>query len=146
MIKHNTCEIDGCNYRVWARNRCKFHDTKKPVPIPKMTEKKKAEITQDALYYKKAIGENIIKNGGKCRCDECGHEIKMPRGANCCHIVGKGADLTLYHHPLNHFVLGKGEIFGECNCAATFDDKGEKHTMKIYPRFLEIREKIKSGG
>lgn len=107
---------------------------KKPVDKEKLGERNE--------YYKRAIFANMKRNGGICRCDECGHEIRYPTGRNVAHIVGSGANETLYLIPENNFILGKGEMFRECNCLSVFDDQGKKHTMKIYPIYVERHERL----
>lgn len=108
--------------------------------IKKVSDKKKLEIKESGNYYKKAIGQNIIDNNGKCLCENCKQQIKVPTGRNCCHIIGKGADLTLYYHPLNNFILGKGEVFNECSCGWLFDESGKKDTLNIYAEYLHRKE------
>lgn len=88
-------------------------------------------------YYLKAIMANIERNG-KCVCDNCEQVIPHPIGRHVCHIVGAGGNKLLYLDPRNNFILGKG-FFGECNCGALFDDQGEKSTMRIYPKYVEVR-------
>lgn len=90
-------------------------------------------------YYLEAITDNIQRNG-ICRCDECNNPIRNARGSNVCHIVGAGANKLLYLDKRNNFILGKGQLFGQCDCGVKFDDRGMKETMNIYPRYLEIRE------
>ena len=107
-----------------------------------MTETKKSEIKESVNYYRQAIALNIIKNKSVCRCDECGSPIKHPTGRNVCHIIGSGANKELYLDKRNNFILGKGEMFGECNCGWSFDESGEKSEMEIYPKYLEIRETL----
>jgi len=102
-------------------------------------------IEEGKKYYVRALVLNSNKNNGKIRCDECGELIKHPTGSNVCHIVGKGANLTCYFDVRNHFILGKGEMFGECECKQKFDDRGEKKNMKIYEQYLKIRDDLNSG-
>jgi len=127
---------------IWARGKCKpcALKEKPPKKIQPVSEKKKQEIKTSNQYYRWAIDKNIIKNKGVCRCDECGEEIKSPSGRNICHIVSGGANKALYLEPINHFILGKGETFGECSCGWKYDESGEKEKMNIYPRHVEVRE------
>lgn len=111
-------------------------------PVAKISPKKQEHITLSKQYYLEAITANIFKNKGVCLCDECNERISHPKGRNCAHIVGSGANPTLYFDKRNHFILGKGPIFNECDCLWKFDESGEKETMKIYPRYVEIRETL----
>jgi len=100
------------------------------------------EIKLNQQYYLRAITDNILRNSGKCKCDECNEPIPHPTGRNVCHIVGSGANKKLYTDPRNNFILGKGLFKGECRCGIQFDDKGEKSTMKIYQKYLEVRTEL----
>ena len=120
----------------WQKNKPKTEDKTLNKSIAKRTE----SIKESSNYYKKAIAQNIINNKGKCLCDECKQPIKAPTGRNCCHIIGRGANEKLYHHPLNNFILGKGEMFGECSCGAKFDDMGLKSEMNIFKEYEHRRE------
>lgn len=109
----------------------------KPVGgIKKMSDKKKAHMTESQKYYKWAIAANILKNGTKCCCDNCTTEIKnalYSKGHHVSHIIGSGANQSLYHNPLNHFIL--------CDeCEKIFSDTGKRSTMKIYPLYQERHE------
>lgn len=99
-------------------------------------------IKNSQQYYLQAILDNQKANDGKCRCDECGNLIAHPTGRNVCHIVGSGANKKLYFDLRNRFILGKGALFNECNCGATFDDKGLKSTMNIFPKYEDIRIRL----
>lgn len=72
--------------------------------------------------------------------------IKNPLGEKhgraVCHIISGGANGALYLEPENHFVLGRGELFGECNCGWKFDESGERETMKIWPVAAERIERL----
>jgi len=142
-----TCLKEGCNYNRFGGGYCKFHQylrTDKPVkklltrtPIKK--KDRSAEIQEDNAYYSRAIQINIKNNNGVCLCQECNHEIKQPVGRNVAHLIGKGANKALYHDIRNHVILGKGEMFGECNCLWKFDESGEWESMKIAKRVIEIK-------
>ena len=106
-MKRKTCSVDGCSYPVWARGKCKRHDTVGKTPIRKVTPKKAGEIKAAKIYYMVAIQSNIAKNTGKCICEECGKEILSPSGANVSHIISGGSNKALYLEPLNHFILCK---------------------------------------
>lgn len=95
---------------------------KLPKPLKKISEKKQDQIMTDRQYYAKAILNNITTNKGKVRCEECGQVITTPTGRNVHHIIAGSTDRKLYHDIRNHFILGKGEIFNECNCGPTFDN------------------------
>lgn len=95
--------------------------------------------TQRVQYYKEAITGNQSRNEGKVRCDECGAVLPQEKGhagRNVCHIV---PGRSTYLDKRNHFILGKGEMFGQCRCGILFDDEGGKEKMKIYPRYVEIK-------
>jgi len=140
--------------KIWSKNLCRTcyyksdyyknkHPNFKPSqpsnPIKKVSEKRSGQIVENKKYYKRAIGENIIKNKGKCCCDNCGYVIKYPDGKNVSHIVSQGANSALYHHPLNHFILGT-TLKGECNCEQKFSDEGKRSEMKIFAEYEHRRE------
>lgn len=101
----------------------------------------KAErIKKNNEYYIWAINENIKRNNGVCRCDNCREKIYSPTGSNVSHIVGQGANGTLYYHPINHFIFGSSKKYDKCNCEEKFSDMGKRDTMAIYPIFLERQE------
>ena len=146
------CNSPDCNYNVFGGGYCVRHQylrtDKKPKPL-KSTALKKApspkkveQIAENKQYYAKAIHANIIKNKGKCRCDECGHEIRNPIGRNVAHIIGKGANTTLYHDMRNHLILGKGEMFGECNCLWEFDESGYWEDMNVASHVKQVKETL----
>lgn len=49
VFKRKTCEIEGCSYPVWARKRCKAHDTKTK---SYSTFKKKPKNVPEAYGFK----------------------------------------------------------------------------------------------
>lgn len=91
----------------------------------------------DQQYYQQARSANAAKNNGDWVCEECGIIIPHERGARVCHVIGKGADVRLYHHPENHFVL--------CHKHALLEESHHKKTMKIYPEWLKKYNKLKSN-
>lgn len=132
-----------CPYCEQDRKQEKRGD-KQVYQIRKRSEKKTKEIKESQQYYKLAIAMNILKNNGVLRCDECGHSIPIPKpgkGSNVCHIVSQGANPRVYLDIKNHVILGEG-LPGQCNCKWVFDESGKRHTMKIYARTEEIRDKL----
>lgn len=94
---------------------------------------------QRVRYYKEAIIDNQSRNEEKVHCDECSAVLLQEKGhpgRNVCHIVPWR---STYLDKRNHFILGKGELFGQCRCGILFDDEGGKEKMKIYPRYVEIK-------
>ena len=122
-------EIDGVRTAV-----CKTHSHRlKPTPIKKMTDKKKDELKENRNYYRQSIGSNIIKNSGKCLCDNCKSVIPAPSGSNVSHILSKGSYSSMYHHPMNHFIF--------CwKCEQEFSNEGKRDTMAIYEAYLKRKE------
>lgn len=108
----------------------------------KVSAKKQERIKESKLYYRQAIGRNILKNKGVSKCDECGEPIKSPNGRNVCHLIGSNANPALYLDPENHLILGKGPLYGECDCGWKFDESGERETMKIWPVAAERIERL----
>ena len=134
--------------KIWSKNLCRtcyyksdhyknkhptFNKPQLPHPIKKVSDKRSGQITENKKYYKRAIGENIIKNKGKCRCENCNVEIYPASGSNVSHIIGKGANSALYLHPLNHFIL--------CfECEQMFSNEGKRSEMKIFAEYEHRRE------
>lgn len=116
---------------------------KPPKPRRAISDRKKGQMKEAGQYYIKKIARNMAKNGGKCRCEECGKEIRVPTGRNCCHLLSFGAHPKIYLDLDNSVILGKGEIFGECNCGSQFDDSAKTHEMKIYPKVEQLKIKLK---
>ena len=134
----------GCNQLglYWKSGYLKgHHPSEKGFPKKKMSEKTINKIAENNNYYRKAIALNIVKNKGKCLCDECGVEILNPSGSNCSHVIGQGANPTLYHDIRNHFILCNN-LKDKGKCEQLFSDEGKKHTMKIYPKYVEIKEQL----
>lgn len=115
---------------------------KKSYLKPKISDKQSDKIKVDREYYAKAIHANIIKNKGRCKCDECGHKIDYPIGRNVAHLIGKGANLALYHDIRNHVILGKGEMFNECNCLWILDESGDWEKMKLAEHIKQVKQKL----
>lgn len=139
-----TCKSEGCNSRVFGGGYCLRHQTQREKPtmrkrisIREAYEKKRSA---DRQYYIEAINLNKKKNNGICMCDECGNRIHQPTGSNVAHIISKGANNTLYHDIRNHVILGKGAMFGECDCLWKFDNSGNRLQMRIYDHTESIRE------
>lgn len=115
---------------------------KKSYLKPKISDKRSDKLKDDREYYAKAIHANIVKNKGRCKCDECGREIKYPIGRNVAHLIGKGANLALYHDIRNHVILGKGEMFNECNCLWILDESGEWEKMKLAEHIKQVKQQL----
>lgn len=115
---------------------------KKSYLKPKISDKRSDKIKVDREYYAKAIHANIVKNKGRCKCDECGYKIDYPIGRNVAHLIGKGANLALYHDIRNHVILGKGEIFNECNCLWILDESGEWEKMKLAEHIKQVKQQL----
>jgi hypothetical protein len=90
----------------------------------------------DKDYYNQSIAANAAKNNGDVTCEECGLIIPYATGRNVCHVIGKGAEIRLYHHPENHFIL--------CHTHAAQEETHHKKNMRIYPEWLEKYNKLKS--
>ena len=134
--KKKLCKC-GCNQMgyYWKSGYLKGHhpdDTKKP--IKKVSEKGKVKIKESNDYYRMAIGMNIVKNKGKCICEECGEEILSPVGANVSHIISKGANPALYTNKLNHKIL--------CFKHHQMWETGDRKSMKIYEESINIKEQL----
>lgn len=99
-------------------------------------------IQESKEYYMRAIMANIQKNHGKCLCDNCDERINHPTGSNVSHIIGAGANKTLYHDDENHFILGNIMKGDRCNCEQLFSDEGKRQSMRIYPLFVERWERL----
>ena len=151
MIR-KTCIEPGCTYPVWARKRCKMHDTKinppKKIKSVKDPKEKAEKIAENKAYYRKMIGLNIIKNKGVCRCDECDGKILKPSGRNVAHILPDSTYPEAYLDELNSFILGKG--FGECECLYKFDDSAKCTEMNIWlvaqQRKSKLKQKYNAGS
>jgi len=146
--KYPCCGASNVYIVCKSRGQCikcstKYKRTKKKThKKPANSHKRQQQIEDNKKYYAKAIMANIEKNGGVCRCDECGRKISYPIGRNVAHLTGMGSNLTLYHDIRNHVILGKGEMFGECNCLWKFDESGEWEKMKIAEHVKQIKETL----
>jgi len=89
----------------------------------------------DKQYYKLALELNASKNQGDVVCEECGIVIPYPNDRNVCHVIGKGADIRLYHEIENHFVLCYRHVLQE--------ESHHRKTMRIYPEWQKKRDKLK---
>lgn len=149
--KEKLCKC-GCGQRglIWAKGMLKscymklhpYKPIKKSKIRPKTSDSRREKIKANNKYYLDAILRNKEKNGGICRCDECGEEIKHPTGRNVAHIIGSGANLALYHKIDNHLILGKGDMFGECNCLFEFDESGRWQQMKVAEHVKEVKQRL----
>jgi hypothetical protein len=141
------CGRDGY---IWAKGMLKdcYNRLHPPKPIKKSALKQKLspersdKIKVDRDYYAKSIHANIVKNKGFCRCDECCERIRNPTGRNVAHLIGKGANLALYHDRRNHVILGKGDIYGECNCLWMLDESGEWEKMKLADHIKQVKQQL----
>jgi hypothetical protein len=136
LRKEKMCRC-GCNQMgyYWKSGYLKGHhpdDTKKP--IKKVSEKGKVKMKESNNYYRMAIGINIVKNKGKCICEECGEEILYPVGANVSHIISKGANPALYTNMLNHKIL--------CVKHHQMWETGDRKSMNIYEECINIKEQL----
>lgn len=139
-------ECTGKAYAQAAMENAKVKAGEKPnrgIVIKKIIPKQKVKIEENNQYYKRCIAENIIKNKDCARCDNCGEKIRKPTGRNVGHIISSGANSRLYHEPLNHFMLGKGELFGECGCLHEFDEGTDRQSMNIYEESERRRTYLK---
>lgn len=99
----------------------------------KSKKKRMEAIKESGIFYRRAIEENMIKYGGKCRCEECHEVISRPTGSNVSHLISKGANAALYFHSLNYFIF--------CfRCEQLFSNEGKRSTMNVYPVFLNRHE------
>jgi len=131
----------GCNKRgliaTNSRRLCQKCESirKAAAPIRRITEKKKMEIKASNKYYADTIAKNMKRNNGTCLCDNCNEKINDPlnaKGSIVCHILSSGANKALYLNPLNSWILGRGELFRECNCKWQFDESRKREDMNIY--------------
>lgn len=106
---------------------------------------KRNVIALNNQFYKAMINRNIQRNQGVCRCDNCKREIQRPIGRNVAHIISKGADSSLYLNPLNHFILGRGEIFDQCDCLEEFDNGIHRQEMNIYEESERRKIELKAS-
>lgn len=136
--KKKLCKC-GCGIMgyLWARGFLKGHEPIKPQPIAKVSDKRKKTMKEDKNYYRLAIAQSIVKNKGKCVCEECGVLIVEPSGMNVSHILSKGAWPEYYHHALNHNIL--------CVKHHYQWEFGDKKSMKIYPANQILIEQIKAS-
>lgn len=113
----------------WAKHKPKVESEAKKESIKKRTE----SIKSSGAYYKRAIGQNIIDNKGKCLCDNCKAVIYPANGSNVSHIISKGSNAALYHHKLNNFIL--------CfDCEQKFSNEGKRSEMNIFKEYEHRKE------
>lgn len=121
---------------IWSKGMLRpcFLKQNPPKPIANVSKKQLGKIKENGNYYRAAIAQNIIRNKGKCRCDECGEEIKQPKGRNVAHIVSGGANAALYLEPENNNVL--------CFDCVIWEESGDRTKMKLYEQREEIRQRL----
>lgn len=128
----------GCGKEgyIYARKMLKECDRRvnPPKQLKKVSKKQLGKIKENGNYYRAAIAQNIIRNKGKCRCDECGSEIKEPKGRNVAHIVSAGANAALYLEPENNNVL--------CLDCVIWEESGDRTTMKLYQQREDVRQRL----
>ena len=111
---------------------------KKPYKINKVSKKQQKQIVQNKEYYQDAIQRNIKRfNRGECICENCGTEIPNPTGRNVSHVIGAGANIFLYHDPINNFIL----CF-ICEGIWTDNRGGSKGDMAIFPESERRKEEL----
>lgn len=136
-ICKGTDKYEGCgqNGLITTRSRglCTLCESKRKTK-PTTAKKAPKNLVQNKEYYAQRITDNMIKNKGKCICEECGDEIKRPVGRNVSHIVGGGANTALYLESINSKIL--------CLKCEDIWTNGDKTKMKIYPECMEIRQQL----
>jgi hypothetical protein len=112
--------------------------------IPKISPKKAAFILESKSYYRQKIAQHIAENKGRCPCEECGTNIINPTGMNVSHILHSSTHKELYLVPENSNILCKvGD--NPKNWGASCHNKwetGDKKSMKIYPKNMDVIEKL----
>lgn len=127
MIKK--CIECGKDCQWFSKKRCRYCAGKSYAkPKPKMKGYK-----ENKEYYNQSIEDNIEKHGG-CRCENCGDDIQNPTGRNVSHIIAKGSNPSLYHDPINHYILCR-------DCESEWTD-GDRTKMNIYQDSQERRMKL----
>lgn len=132
-----------------SRRLCQTCERKRkpPKPICKRAEKKEKEIKDSNKYYLDRIIDNIKRNLGTCRCDNCTDKINDPllaKGSIVCHIISFGANASLYLDSENSWILGRGPLFKECNCKWVFDESGKRESMKIFAETEARKVRLKA--
>lgn len=126
-ICNGTEKYEGCGNKglitTKSRGLCERCEAKRK---PKSAPVKKApkNIGENKAYYARQITSNIIKNKGKCICENCDAEIKHPVGRNVSHIISAGANAALYLDERNSYIL--------CLTCEDIWTAGDKTTMRIY--------------
>lgn len=119
---------------IFSKGRCKRCSSKTWQTTPKTSDKAKANIKANNIYYQVQIDTNKAMNKGKCICEECGIEIKTPKGMNVSHIISKGSNVALYLEPLNSFIL--------CVPHHHQWEFGDRRGMKIYEEAMKRKETL----
>jgi hypothetical protein len=139
-VCNGTDNYKGCGNRglITTRSRglCSLCESKRKPPKPKKTKPPK-NMAENKKYYAQRIVANMIKNKGKCICENCDDEIKKPIGRNVSHVIGAGANITLYHEAENSFVLCL-----RCERIWTDGTEGGKTKMRIYEDSEERRMRL----
>lgn len=137
IAKHKLCAC-GCGKTgpLYAKKMLKYCYFRKfpQKPIKKVSTKKIGQIKDSNNYYKKKIGINIIENKGKCKCENCDAVIENPTGRNVSHIIGAGANTTLYLDLENSYIL--------CDKCEAEWTSGSRINMMIWPKALLVRQKL----
>lgn len=140
-LKKKICKECGNEDYIFSKGRCKPCASKSYAKPPKLSDKGKASVKANKIYYQVQIDTHKAKNKGKCICEECGKEIKEPKGNNVSHIISAGANKALYLEPLNSFIL--------CVQHHLQWEGGDRKSMNIYEeameRKLELTRKYYQG-
>jgi len=114
---------------------------KKKKPIKKISDKRLAEIKLNVGEQNKIDLENWFngieikefKNGGYCRCMECGEFIYRDYARHAtAHLLPKKIFKSIATHPLNYLILGAG-----CGCHEKTHRIDKFIKMKIWPTAKE---------
>jgi hypothetical protein len=132
--KKKICKECNTEDFIFSKGRCKRCSSKTWQTTPKTSDKTKANIKVNKIYYQMQIDTNKAINKGRCICEECNIEIKEPKGMNVSHIISKGSNVALYLEPLNSYVL--------CVPCHQKWEFGDRASMKIYPEAMERRERL----
>lgn len=112
--------------------------------IPKVSPKQAKFIGDSKNYYRQQIAKHIVRNMGKCPCEECGVEIINPTGMNVSHILSSATHKELYHHPDNSNILckvGDNPKDWGASCHNKWEGR-DKTKMKVWAANQIIIEKL----
>lgn len=132
------CEVENCNYPVFSKKKCKFHQEKKP--IRKISSKgkirledKKALIEEDKILYQD-IWDNPQEKYHNHYCYECGKGLSEPLMLYFHHLLYKE------HYPqFRHLIKNIAIICGDCHTQTHRDiDK----TPKIKELTNNLKEEL----